>query len=225
MIIAVTLCEFNKPFNYVNHRCQITKIQNFFVFRTSPLQFFSTYLQDRQQCVDWHNQYSDVERIHYVLPQGSMLGPILSTMYIIDFYYHFMQMRHTKAEFWFRQKQTKYILGNHVDFRTYNSCWLQMEFTHRSIMQKAHIFNIVFISKERIIVRITTSDNVYWWVIQSRLTLGTWSGFWYPRCENHRSRSTSSYHYDTFFYFLPNLFIVQLHWADSLGVPGQVFRI
>ena len=45
------------------------------------LQWFSSYLTDRTHYVSLSNHFSDFAPVHLGVPQGSVLGPILFTMY------------------------------------------------------------------------------------------------------------------------------------------------
>ena len=46
------------------------------------LKWFKSYLSDRQQKVKIGNNYSDEKSILFGVPQGSVLGPLLFTMYM-----------------------------------------------------------------------------------------------------------------------------------------------
>lgn len=61
-IPAVALCDLSKIFDCINHRLLNATLWNFFIFRGLALQFFFSYLRDRQQC--------------------TMLGPISFSIYI-----------------------------------------------------------------------------------------------------------------------------------------------
>lgn len=52
--------------------------------RGIPLQLFSSYLKERKQCVQIENKISEYEIVKYGVPQGTVLGPILFTIYIND---------------------------------------------------------------------------------------------------------------------------------------------
>ena len=53
-----------------------------FGFTDTVLQWFSSYLTDRTHCVSLCNHCSDFAHVHSGVPQCSVLGPILFTMYI-----------------------------------------------------------------------------------------------------------------------------------------------
>ena len=48
------------------------------------IDWFSSYLSDRRQCVKYNNTLSDYEQVLYGVPQGSTLGPTIYTVYVND---------------------------------------------------------------------------------------------------------------------------------------------
>ena len=41
-----------------------------------PISFFESYLKDRTQCCSVNDHISSLETIQYVMPQGTILGPL-----------------------------------------------------------------------------------------------------------------------------------------------------
>ena len=82
--IAITcFLDPKKAFDTVNHSILISKLYKYGI-RGSTLEWFKSYLSNRQQYVQIHKTKSDTKPITCGIPQGSILGPLLFIIYIND---------------------------------------------------------------------------------------------------------------------------------------------
>ena len=77
------LIDLSKAFEIFNHDILISKLKHYGVFGVE-LNFFSSYLSDRVQYVEFLDSVSDTQHISMGVPQGSILGPLLFLIYIND---------------------------------------------------------------------------------------------------------------------------------------------
>lgn len=73
--MAFTSYDLSKNFDCVDHHRLLEKLE--------ILNFFSSYLLDRKQCVGSHHNFSSIKNIIYDVPQGLVLDHIIFIMYII----------------------------------------------------------------------------------------------------------------------------------------------
>ena len=82
-VLAGIYLDLQKAFDTVNHDILLYKLSNYGV-RGHVLEWFSSYLTDRQQFVSILDVHSTVGKLHCGVPQGSVLGPLLFLVYIND---------------------------------------------------------------------------------------------------------------------------------------------
>lgn len=77
--------DFSKAFDTISHSLMCSKLE-FYGFNATATRLFSNYLSFRRQRVSVNGSYSDSSFIVSGVPQGSILGPLLFTIYTADMF-------------------------------------------------------------------------------------------------------------------------------------------
>ena len=79
---ALVLVNFSGAFDTVNHNIMIQQLQLRYGFVGKALAWLQSYLEGRTQRVVIHDASSNTTRVTSGIPQGSVLGPLLFSLYV-----------------------------------------------------------------------------------------------------------------------------------------------
>ena len=80
-VTVLTLLDLSAAFDTIDHAALLKLLLNLFGISGIALDWIQSYLYDRGQTVKIGENLSDSYTIKFGVPQGSVLGPILFTLY------------------------------------------------------------------------------------------------------------------------------------------------
>ena len=80
-VTVLTLLDLSAAFDTIDHNILITRLSTWYGISGTALSWFTSYLTDRQQAIKIGNCFSDMLPTSCGVPQGSVLGPLLFTLY------------------------------------------------------------------------------------------------------------------------------------------------
>ena len=78
---ALTLLDLSAAFDTIDHATLTDRLSDWYGISGQAQIWFSSYLQNRHQTVKIKHTFSDKVTLSYGVPQGSVLGPVLFTLY------------------------------------------------------------------------------------------------------------------------------------------------
>ena len=80
--VVLVLLDLSAAFDTIDHVILVERLESYFGFSKLTLNWFRSYPENRRQSIIIGDQVSTPRALRYGVPQGSLLGPLLFTLYI-----------------------------------------------------------------------------------------------------------------------------------------------
>ena len=80
-VTALVLLDLSAAFDTIDHKILLQRLERWYGFTGNIIKWFSSYLSNRRQSVKVKGSLSHFKELIYGVPQGSVLGPLLFSMY------------------------------------------------------------------------------------------------------------------------------------------------
>ena len=80
-VTALTLLDLSAAFDTIDHQLLLSTLSSYFGINSTCLAWITSYLSNRTQCINLSGTLSKQVAIPYGVPQGSVLGPLLFSLY------------------------------------------------------------------------------------------------------------------------------------------------
>ena len=110
-VVGVVLVDFQKAFDCVSRDVLLFKLENNFGIRGVLLTWLSSYLNNRNQFTILNGKKSDLSLVKFGIPQGSVLGPTLFSLYTSDL----PDAVNSGTVYMYADDTTLYCIGDSID--------------------------------------------------------------------------------------------------------------
>ena len=80
-IVLLLMLDMSAAFDTIDHTVLLRRLEHSFGITDEALDSFDSYLSSRHQCVVINDSVSEERTLRYGVPQGSVLGPKLYSIY------------------------------------------------------------------------------------------------------------------------------------------------
>uniref|UniRef100_A0AAY4A6Z4 Reverse transcriptase domain-containing protein n=1 Tax=Denticeps clupeoides TaxID=299321 RepID=A0AAY4A6Z4_9TELE len=82
-ISLLVLLDLSAAFDTIDHAILLARLENVIRIKGTALEWFRSYLTNRYQFVDINGVSSSHSKVEFGVPQGSVLGPLLFSLYML----------------------------------------------------------------------------------------------------------------------------------------------